>query len=125
MMIQKYREKNEDSIMEDSEKRDTGNIFSDIPENLPEEFFEDILKSDSFRAERIASDGHCSPKGFWYDQDMNEWVMVLKGEAVLLFENQDKPLVLKAGDYVRIPAHVRHRVEKTGRKTVWFAIHYQ
>ena len=58
------------------------NFFSDIPQNLPEELFETIVQSDNVTIERIVSDGHTSPQGFWYDQDQNEFVIVLKGNAV-------------------------------------------
>ena len=35
------------------------------------------------RVERIVSSGHCSPEGFWYDQDEQEWVPLLQGAARL------------------------------------------
>ncbi len=105
---------------------DMKNIFSNIPDNLPDELFEDILKTDKFRIERIISDGHSSPTGYWYDQETNEWVILLKGSARLLFEGHDDVITLNTGDYVNIPAHTRHRVEWTApnQKTVWLAIHY-
>jgi cupin 2 domain-containing protein len=51
--------------------------------------------------------------------------MVLRGEAVLAFEDAAS-VSLKAGDYVNIPARTRHRVEWTAPdiETVWLAIHY-
>ena len=57
---------------------------------------------------------------------MNEWVIVLKGEAKLLFENNDEPIHLKPGDFVNIPAHRKHRVEWTtpDEPTVWLAVFY-
>ena len=102
------------------------NIFSNIPESLPDEFFEDIISTENFRIERIISRGHKTPKDKWYDQDKNEWVMVLKGNAELLFEEGNKIIKMKEGDYINIPTHVKHRVEKTdsGEETVWLAIHY-
>ena len=33
------------------------------------------------KIERIVSRGHASPEDFWYDQEENEWVMVVKGTA--------------------------------------------
>jgi 8-oxo-dGTP diphosphatase len=102
------------------------NIFSEIPEALPEETFEDILKSGRFRLERIVSKGHASPEGFWYDQEHHEWVMVLKGKAGLLMEGVEGVVRLEAGDYLTIPAGAKHRVEWTDPEgtTVWLAIHY-
>jgi cupin 2 domain-containing protein len=103
-----------------------GNIYSDIPERMPEEFFETLAISDKVRVERIVSDSHSSPEGFWYDQKENEWVMVVRGGAALRFEGEEELVVLKEGDWVRISAHVRHRVEWTnaGEKTVWLAVFY-
>ena len=60
------------------------NIFSNIPSDLSKELFEDILKTDCFKMERIISNEHSSPEGFWYDQDQDEWVIVLKGSAAVL-----------------------------------------
>jgi cupin 2 domain-containing protein len=102
-----------------------GNIYSDIPDRVPEEIFETLAESEKMRVKRIISDSHASPEGFWYDQDENEWVMVLKGSAGLKFEGEEM-LVLNLGDWVDIPAHVRHRVEWTDpkEKTVWLAVFY-
>jgi len=77
--------------------------------------------------ERIVSHGHCSPDGFWYDQDENEWVILLKGSAGLRFEDQDSVLVLNPGDYLHINGHQRHRVEWTDPKqeTIWLAVYYK
>ena len=102
------------------------NIYSSIPAHIPVELIQDILTAGSFKIERIVSKGHASPKGFWYDQDQNEWVLLLKGGAGLLFEGTDDVLALKPGDYVNIPAHLKHRVEWTDptTETVWVAVMY-
>ena len=102
------------------------NLFSSIPTDLPDELIEPLLESTAVRIERIVSRGHASPAGFWYDQDENEWVVVLKGAAKLTFEGDDEPLEMGPGDYVNIPAHQRHRVEWTtpDEPTVWLAVFY-
>ncbi len=102
------------------------NLFDDIPHDLSEEVFETLHASNCVRLERIVSHEHASPDDFWYDQDRHEWVVVLKGAALLRFENEDELLELKAGDFVNIPAHKRHRVEWTsaGEPTIWLAVHY-
>lgn len=99
------------------------NFFADIPENLQQELIEKVLDSASFRLERIVSRGHCSPEGFWYDQDESEWVLLLQGRAVLRFEDQEKLVVLNPGDFLLIDRHQRHRVEWTApeQNTVWLA----
>ena len=103
---------------------DIQNIYSSIPASIPKELFEDILITDRFKIERIVSKGHASPEGFWYDQDQNEWVILLKGRAGLLFEGNDNLIELKPGDYINIPAHLKHRVEWTDPdiETVWLAV---
>jgi cupin 2 domain-containing protein len=103
------------------------NLFADIPKNLSDELIETLLQTSSFHIERIVSNGHCSPKGFWYDQDESEWVILLKGRAVLRFENDDESITLNTGDYINIEKHRRHRVEWTDpeQETIWLAIHYK
>ena len=54
-------------------------------------------------------------------------MVLLQGAAELLIEGEPAPRSLRPGDYVELPAHVRHRVERTlaGRPTVWLAIHWK
>ena len=114
------------------EKKDRGdgmkpcNIFSKIPDLVKDEIFETLLKTDHLRFERIISSGQATPPGEWYDQSTDEWVILLKGSAGLLFEGQKETFTLYPGDYVHILAHQRHRVEWTDReqKTVWLALHH-
>ena len=70
---------------------------------------------------------HASPPGFWYDQDDNEWVVVLSGSAEIEFEDEAQSHQLAPGDWVDIRAHRRHRVNWTDplQPTVWLAIHYR
>ena len=102
------------------------NLFAAIPASLPDEFFEDIVKTDSMRIERIVSRGHTTPEEEWYDQEENEWVMVVAGNAKLLFEEGMREVVMTAGDHINIPAHQRHRVSWTNpeKDTVWLAVFY-
>ena len=101
------------------------NVFTGIPEQLPEELFECILKQENIVIERIVSNGHVTPVGQWYDQSRDEWVILLQGQATLLFEETHKLIRLAPGDYLLIPAHTRHRVEWTlpDFNTIWLAIH--
>ena len=90
------------------------------------ELVEVLAESKHVRIERIISIGHASPDGFWYDQAEAEWVVVLKGEAKLLFDGDEEPIHLGPGDYANIPAHRKHRVEwtTTDEPTVWLAVFY-
>ncbi len=110
----------------DGEIMEAENIFATIPVQLPEELTEALACSPHVKIRRIISRGHRSPADCWYDQEQNEWVLLLKGGAGLAFENVPDITELKPGDYINIPAHVRHRVAWTAddEDTVWLAIHY-
>ena len=101
------------------------NLFAEIPAQLPEELFECIFKKDNIVIERIVSHGHVTPPGQWYDQTGDEWVILLQGQATLLFENNQRLVRLTPGDHLLIPAHTRHRVEWTlpDFNTIWLAVH--
>lgn len=94
-------------------------------QNSLNEIFDTILQSHYFKLERIISFGQASPQDFWYDQDWNEWVLLLQGSAELLFDN-DEIITLLPGDYIDIPSHRRHRVISTDKMipTIWLAFHY-
>ncbi len=104
----------------------SGNIFSKIPCFMQHEISETLLKSEHFKLERIVSSGQATAPGEWFDQNTNEWVILLSGSAGLLFEGEEEGSVMYPGDYVHIPVHKRHRVEWTDpeQKTVWLALHY-
>ena len=100
------------------------NLFSNVPDSLPEELVQILLQSGPLRIERIVSTQHASPAGHWYDQSEHEWVVLLQGNATLLFEGDAHPVRLLPGDWISIPAHRRHRVDSTAADgpTVWLAV---
>lgn len=100
------------------------NVLDAIPAHLPAELVQILLQTPHVRIERIISQGHRSPDGFWYDQAECEWVVLIAGAARLQFENE--VIDMKPGAFVNIPAHCRHRVEWTSpsEPTIWLAIHY-
>ncbi len=101
------------------------NIFDSIPDNLDEEVFNLLLQNNQIKIERIISKGQSSPKSGWYNQDKNEWVIILKGEALISFE-KDEGVSLKMGNYLHIPAHTKHKVKWTApeTETIWLAVFY-
>ncbi len=103
------------------------NLFRALPADLPHELFEILLQTPSFRMERIVSRGHATPPGEWYDQDDSEWVLVLQGSGDLRIEGREDIVHLGPGDYLHLPAHCRHRVERTDPRqdTIWLAIHFR
>jgi cupin 2 domain-containing protein len=102
------------------------NLFENIPSELKDELIDNLLEDNNIRVERIVSEGHASPPGFWYDQDRNEFVILLKGSAGLMFEGSGRVMKMLPGDSINIPARQRHRVEWTAQDehTVWLAIFY-
>ncbi|MDT8376246.1 MAG: cupin domain-containing protein [Mariprofundaceae bacterium] len=98
------------------------NLLDAIPAELPEELIETIAGNESVRIERIVSHGHVTEEGFWYDQNEDEFVLLLQGEAELEFE--DATVRLKKGDCLTIRAHQRHRVKWTtpDQPTIWLAV---
>ena len=83
----------------------------------------DILwQAGELRVERIVSRGDVSPDGFWYDQEEDEWVAVLEGEAELEFDSGR--VALRRGDSLLIPAHRRHRVIRTSAEPpcIWLCV---
>ena len=101
------------------------NLFDGLPENLDEEYFESVLSRDNLRIERIVSRGQSSPESGWYDQSRGEWVLVLRGAAVIAYDNGEE-VRLSAGSHIDIPPQTRHRVKWTDpdTETIWLAVHY-
>ena len=111
--------------MNESHHPSVANLFSFIPSQLPVELTEILHQDAKIRIERIVSQGHTSPEAFWYDQDADEWVLLLRGAARLRFD--DAVVEMRPGDYLHIAAHKRHRVEWTDpeQMTVWLAVYWK
>jgi cupin 2 domain-containing protein len=100
------------------------NLYSGLTPSPGAEQFVDLLSQPGLRIERIVSNGQASPPGFWYDQPQAEWVLLVQGDASISFEGEAAPRLLRAGDFLDIAAHRRHRVESTAANTLWLAVHY-
>lgn len=89
--------------------------------SFSEEIVEVLLTSDKIRVERILSSGQTSEI---YDQDENELVILLKGEAKIEFEKT--AISLKEGDIINIKAHQKHRVSFTSKEPpcIWLCLFY-
>lgn len=92
------------------------NVYDRPAERPPEEIVELLLRQKNVRIEKIVSDGHTSD---WYDQEEDEWVCLLTGEADLEYETGVQ--TLRAGDCVFLPRHRRHRVART-TACVWLCV---
>jgi cupin 2 domain-containing protein len=102
------------------------NLLTSLPDHIDHEQVEELLSQPNVKIERILSKGQTSPETGWYDQDKNEWVVVLQGAGDITFEDGDK-VRLKPGDHLNILAHRRHKVSWTAPDsvTVWLAVFYQ
>jgi cupin 2 domain-containing protein len=90
----------------------------------PGELTERLVESESVLVERIVSSGQATEPGLWLEQDRDEWVALLDGEAELAYDDGTR-LALTPGDHVLIRAGERHRVERTSADppAVWLAVH--
>ncbi len=104
----------------------SGNLFTVLPAAPPACELSDVLvHRPRWKVERITSWGHATAPGEWFDQDTDEWVVLLAGAARLLIEGEPTTRELVPGDWVFLAARMRHRVEwtDTTRPTVWLAFH--
>ncbi len=85
-----------------------------------QEIKEILLGHAQVRIERIISSGQTSE---WYDQEEDEWVALLQGQAILSYEGNQKDC-LSPGDVVFIPAHKKHKVSATSvtPPCVWLCV---
>jgi cupin 2 domain-containing protein len=97
------------------------NFFTNSPAPVSGESWEDLWRQANLRVERISSSA--SPDPGLYDQEQDEWVMLVEGRAVLEVAGRRVPL--SPGDYLVIPAHTPHRVLETHPepRCLWLAVH--
>ena len=101
-------------------------LLAAIPVELPVEITDILASGKGVRIERIVSRGHHGAPDSWYDQDQDEWVLLVRGAAILQFARDDTSLFLSPGMYVHIAAHEKHRVQWTSEDedTIWLAVFY-
>jgi len=96
------------------------NIFKNLIEpKAGDEIFSTLLEHKNIKIELINSNSVIS--GESYQQEQDEWILLLEGEATLEVEGVAQ--LLKTGDYLFISAQTVHRVLFTDKKTLWLAIH--
>jgi cupin 2 domain-containing protein len=114
-----------DELENTKNKTNTANIF-EFTEQLPTaELFETLWHNDQIAIKRIVSTGQVTPPGEWYDQEQNEWLIVLQGSGELSYEDGSR-IKLTKGDYLLIPAHQKHRVEYTSTEPpcIWLTVFF-
>ena len=97
------------------------NLYDFSDKQIGKEYIETLFEKQNIRIEKILSDGEISPEGFWYDQFEDEIVFLLKGSAVIEYQNGTS-IELKEGDYLELPARKKHRVAKTSKNCVWLTV---
>ncbi|NTV94037.1 MAG: cupin domain-containing protein [Thiobacillus sp.] len=97
----------------------TGNLLADATPPDSGERFQPLLTHRNLVIERIVSSDAITPQEFVQSQD--EWVVLLKGEAVL--EVAGETVALRSGDYLFLPSGTPHTVESTSEGALWLAVH--
>lgn len=97
----------------------THNLFTDAEPPQEGERFDMLLSYKNLVIERIVSSSAITPHKYIQPQD--EWVVLVKGEAVLQVAGES--ITLRLGDYLFLPAGVPHRIECTSHGTMWLAVH--
>ncbi len=98
------------------------NLFTDADPPAAGERFETLCElgpAARVQIERIVSSA--APDGELYVQTQAEWVVLLRGRAVLWVDGATR--ALEPGDHVHLPAGRPHRVEETEAGTLWLAVH--
>ncbi|DAB37856.1 MAG: hypothetical protein A2023_03395 [Sulfuricurvum sp. GWF2_44_89] len=82
------------------------------------EIFTTLFQNRTLKIESIRS--RLKTQGEIYNQQEDEWVVLLIGEATLVVNEQR--LTLSAGDYCFIPRHTRHQVLSTSSDALWLGV---
>lgn len=82
------------------------------------EYFTTLFQNYSLKIEAIRS--WLKTPGEVYNQENDEWVILLSGEATLQIAGQR--LTLNAGDYCFIPRQTEHQVLSTSENALWLGV---
>jgi cupin 2 domain-containing protein len=97
------------------------NIFSANMTDPNIEVFDTLLNTPNVKIQKITSNGQTSSS--WYEQEKDEWVVLLEGSAILVFEDKQE-LHLKKGEFVHIPKMKKHKVTYTSSPAIWLAVYF-
>jgi len=97
------------------------NIYIPNQSNPKEEQFDTLLQTQNIHIEKITSNGQVSNE--WYEQEKDEWVVLIEGEGELLFKDGTKVKLLK-GEHIYIPRMKKHKIIYTTSPAIWLAIHF-
>lgn len=94
------------------------NLYTLKEPETDSERFTPLFENSVCRIEAIRS--HLTKPGEWYDQEEDEWVILIEGEAVLEVEGAEH--TLHKGDCFHLPKHTRHRVLSTSENALWIGV---
>lgn len=97
----------------------SANLFADAAPPGRGERFDTLLARRPLVVERIVSSA--TPDTAPQCQPQDEWVVLLRGDAVLRIDGHAQPLA--AGDHRFLPAGTPHAVERTSEGALWLAVH--
>jgi len=83
-----------------------------------EESFSILFENPHIRIEGIRSNQKML--GEIYDQQEDEWVLLVKGQASLRIK--ENLYELQSGDFLFIPKHTPHQVVSTDEDTLWLGV---
>jgi len=110
------------------------NLFTPNTQDPKNEQFDTLLQTASIHIEKITSHGQSSDE--WYEQDRNEWVVLIEGEGKLLFKETSASQTASAcfddrnevklvkGEHIFIPKMKKHKVIYTSSPAIWLAIYF-
>ncbi len=96
-----------------------GNLYEDALPPATGERFDTLLMHNGLVIERIVSTSKIESQQYVQEQD--EWVVLLTGEAQL--DVAGRPVSLRAGDYLFLPARTPHTVLRVSDRALWLAVH--
>ena len=93
-----------------------------LDDALGSELVDLIFENENMRIERIVSMGQVTPDDYIYNQKEDEFVTVIKGNAVIYFVDEGNSVMLKEGDSLMINSGRRHQVTYTSKPCIWLCI---
>ncbi len=95
------------------------NIYDISKPTQGDETLKKLFSNEKVRISAITS--NTIENGGWYEQEEDEWFVLLEGEALL--EIDGEIIDIKRGDTMFIPAFTLHRVKKTSATALWVTVH--
>lgn len=95
------------------------NFFNTSTPPKGQEVLTTLLQHQNVTINRIVS--NALEEGVWYDQDEDEWLLLLEGTARLEVDGDEKRL--EKGDMLFIGAHTKHQLLGTSADALWLTVH--